>query len=145
MGNTAPNSYKTLPDEAGRFGIHGGRFVAETLMPLILEVEKAYASTKSDPGFETELLYCTTGVLLRKLNTNPLLDGVTHVVVDEVHERSHFSDFLLVILREILKTRKDLRVILMSATLERGLFQKYFNNCPSIEIEGRTFSVDHYL
>lgn len=57
MGNTAPNSYKTLPDEAGRFGIHGGRFVAETLMPLILEVEKAYTSTKSDPGFETELLY----------------------------------------------------------------------------------------
>ena len=40
MGETAPNSYKTLPDEAGRFGIHGGRFVAETLMPLILEVEK---------------------------------------------------------------------------------------------------------
>ncbi len=57
MGDTAPNSYKTLPDEAGRFGIHGGRFVAETLMPLILEVEKAYTSTKSDPGFETELLY----------------------------------------------------------------------------------------
>ena len=49
MGDTAPNSYKTLPDEAGRFGIHGGRFVAETLMPLILEVEKAYTSTKSDP------------------------------------------------------------------------------------------------
>ena len=100
---------------------------------------------ESRKSIETELLYCTTGVLLRKLNTNPLLDGVTHVVVDEVHERSHFSDFLLVILREILKTRKDLRVILMSATLERGLFQKYFNNCPSIEIEGRTFSVDHYL
>ncbi len=57
MGNTAPNSYKTLPDEAGRFGIHGGRFVAETLMPLILEVEKAYITTKSDPGFEKELLY----------------------------------------------------------------------------------------
>ena len=57
MGNTAPNSYKTLPDEAGRFGIHGGRFVAETLMPLILEVEKAYTSTKSDNEFETELLY----------------------------------------------------------------------------------------
>ena len=57
MGDTAPNSYKTLPDEAGRFGIHGGRFVAETLMPLILEVEKAYNITKSDPSFESELLY----------------------------------------------------------------------------------------
>ena len=57
MGETAPNSYRTLPDEAGRFGIHGGRFVAETLMPLILEVEKAYHNAKTDPGFETELLY----------------------------------------------------------------------------------------
>eukprot|EP00943_MAST-04B_sp_MAST-4B-sp1_P006597 g6597.t1 len=100
---------------------------------------------ESRTSSRTELLYCTTGVLLRKLNSNPLLDGVTHVVVDEVHERSHFSDFLLVILREILKKRKDLRVILMSATLERSLFQQYFNNCPCIEIEGRTFPVEHYF
>ena len=57
MGETAPNSYKTLPDEAGRFGIHGGRFVAETLMPLILEVEKAYYTAKSDPSFLSKLLY----------------------------------------------------------------------------------------
>ena len=57
MGDTAPNSYRTLPDEAGRFGIHGGRFVAETLMPLILEVEKAYYTAKSDSAFESELLY----------------------------------------------------------------------------------------
>ena len=57
MGETAPNSYKTLPDEAGRFGIHGGRFVAETLMPLILEVEKAYYTAKLDPSFLSELLY----------------------------------------------------------------------------------------
>ena len=71
MSNNNLNTFRNQPDEAGRFGIHGGRFVAETLMPLILEVEKAYTSTKSDPGFETELLYCTTGVLLRKLNTNP--------------------------------------------------------------------------
>ena len=57
MGDTAPNSYRTLPDEAGRFGIHGGRFVAETLMPLILEVEEAYKTSKSDPSFGSELLY----------------------------------------------------------------------------------------
>ena len=94
---------------------------------------------------QTELLYCTTGVLLRKLAGNPTLDGVTHVIVDEVHERDHFSDFLLIILRELLKTKDDLRVILMSATLERGLFQKYFDDCPSIEIPGRTFPVDQYF
>ena len=45
------NTYRTGPDEAGHFGIYGGRFVAETLMPLVLEVEKAYAQAKADPGF----------------------------------------------------------------------------------------------
>ena len=46
--------YTTLPDDHGRFGIYGGRFVAETLMPLILEVEKAYYAAKADPEFQAE-------------------------------------------------------------------------------------------
>jgi tryptophan synthase beta chain len=50
-----PNSYRTGPDERGFFGIHGGRFVAETLMPLILELEKAYEEAKRDPSFQKEL------------------------------------------------------------------------------------------
>ncbi|MGB3811137.1 MAG: tryptophan synthase subunit beta [Parvibaculum sp.] len=49
------NSYRTGPDERGRFGIFGGRFVAETLMPLILELEKAYDAAKEDPAFQAEL------------------------------------------------------------------------------------------
>ena len=53
--NEAPNSYRTGPDENGRFGIYGGRFVAETLMPLVLELERAYAAAKSDPAFKQEL------------------------------------------------------------------------------------------
>ena len=52
-----PNSYRTGPDEHGRFGIFGGRFVAETLMPLILAVEAAYNATKIDPKFATEMEY----------------------------------------------------------------------------------------
>jgi tryptophan synthase beta chain len=51
------NTYRSGPDERGHFGIYGGRFVAETLMPLILEVERAYASAKSDPGFAAEMAY----------------------------------------------------------------------------------------
>ena len=51
------NSFRTGPDEHGRFGIFGGRFVAETLMPLILEVEKAYAAAKADPKFAEEMEY----------------------------------------------------------------------------------------
>ena len=50
-----PNSFKTGPDEQGRFGEYGGRFVAETLMPLILELEAAYEAARADPAFETEL------------------------------------------------------------------------------------------
>jgi tryptophan synthase beta chain len=50
-----PNSFRTGPDERGHFGTYGGRFVAETLMPLILELEKAYAAAKNDPAFHKEM------------------------------------------------------------------------------------------
>ena len=50
-----PNSFRTGPDERGRFGTFGGRFVAETLMPLILELEKAYNEAKADPAFQAEM------------------------------------------------------------------------------------------
>jgi tryptophan synthase beta chain len=50
-----PNSYRTGPDERGHFGLYGGRFVAETLMPLVLELEQAYADARADPSFQVEL------------------------------------------------------------------------------------------
>jgi tryptophan synthase beta chain len=50
-----PNSFRTGPDERGHFGIYGGRFVAETLMPLVLDLEKAYAEAKADPAFQKEM------------------------------------------------------------------------------------------
>lgn len=55
MSHQLANSFRTGPDERGHFGIHGGRFVAETLMPLILDVEKAYAEAQADPAFQAEL------------------------------------------------------------------------------------------
>jgi len=55
MNTQKPNSYRTGPDERGHFGIYGGRFVAETLMPLILDLEKAYNEAKADPEFHREL------------------------------------------------------------------------------------------
>ena len=51
------NSYRTGPDETGRFGLYGGRFVAETLMPLILDVEKAYDAAKADPAYQADIDY----------------------------------------------------------------------------------------
>jgi tryptophan synthase beta chain len=55
MQVNAPNSFRTGPDEHGHFGRFGGRFVAETLMPLILDLEQAYLAARADPGFEAEL------------------------------------------------------------------------------------------
>ncbi|MDU1666895.1 MAG: tryptophan synthase subunit beta, partial [Bradyrhizobium sp.] len=55
MTTARPNSYRSGPDERGHFGIFGGRFVAETLMPLILDLEKAYADAKADPAFQAEM------------------------------------------------------------------------------------------
>src|SRR5262245_64288840 len=49
------NSFRTGPDDQGHFGLYGGRFVAETLMPIILELETAYAAAKNDPGFRREM------------------------------------------------------------------------------------------
>jgi tryptophan synthase beta chain len=57
---TPPNSYRTGPDERGFFGIFGGRFVAETLMPLILELEEAYTAAKADPEFASALTFLNT-------------------------------------------------------------------------------------
>ncbi|XP_078458360.1 putative ATP-dependent RNA helicase DHX57 isoform X1 [Lampetra planeri] len=93
----------------------------------------------------TRLLYCTTGVLLRRLEGDPMLQGVTHVLVDEVHERTEESDFLLMVLKDLIAQRSDLRVVLMSATLNAQLFSEYLYGCPVVHIPGRTFPVDQYF
>ncbi|KAF9978007.1 hypothetical protein BGZ73_004132 [Actinomortierella ambigua] len=91
---------------------------------------------------QTKLMFCTTGILLRRLHSDPMLQGVTHVMVDEVHERSVDSDFLLIILRDLLKKRSDLKLILMSATINSEFFSGYFDGCPVYEIPGFTHPVE---
>ncbi|GAU28842.1 hypothetical protein TSUD_21790 [Trifolium subterraneum] len=95
---------------------------------------------------ETRLLFCTTGVLLRQLVQDPELTGVSHLLVDEIHERGMNEDFLIIILRDLLPRRPDLRLILMSATINADLFSKYFANAPTMHIPGFTFPVaEHFL
>ena len=90
----------------------------------------------------TRLLFCTTGILLRRLEDDPQLAAVSHVIVDEVHERSMESDFLLMVLRGLLTRRSDLKLVLMSATINASLFADYFGaGTPTISIPGRTFPV----
>ncbi|XP_016129380.1 putative ATP-dependent RNA helicase DHX57 [Sinocyclocheilus grahami] len=93
----------------------------------------------------TRLMFCTTGVLLRRLEGDSELSGITHVIVDEVHERTEESDFLLLVLKDLIVKRMDLKIIMMSATLNAELFSQYFSNCPSIHIPGRTFPVEQFF
>uniref|UniRef100_A0A671V1H3 ATP-dependent RNA helicase DHX29 n=1 Tax=Sparus aurata TaxID=8175 RepID=A0A671V1H3_SPAAU len=97
---------------------------------------------ENQSGEWTRLLYCTTGVLLRKLQHDKHLSSLTHIIVDEVHERSVQSDFLLTILKDVVMRRSDLQLILMSATVDCQKFSSYFNRCPVISIPGRTFPVE---
>ncbi|XP_061603869.1 ATP-dependent RNA helicase DHX29 [Phyllopteryx taeniolatus] len=97
---------------------------------------------ENQSGEWTRLLYCTTGVLLRKLQHDRHLSALTHIIVDEVHERSVQSDFLLTILKEVVSRRADLQLILMSATADCHKFSNYFNRCPVLSIPGRTFPVE---
>ncbi|PIL31325.1 hypothetical protein GSI_06023 [Ganoderma sinense ZZ0214-1] len=101
---------------------------------------------ESKQGPRTKILFCTTGVVLRRLGSGDKLGDVTHVVVDEVHERSVDGDFLLLELRELLKTHHNLKIILMSATINHDIFVKYFDNAPLLTIPGFTYPVqDKYL
>lgn len=79
-------------------------------------------------------MFCTNGVLLRMLTSGDSLAGVTHVICDEIHERDKFADFLVILLRELLPRRPDLRVVLMSATLHSALFAAYFGGCPVVSV-----------
>eukprot|EP01033_Poteriospumella_lacustris_P016553 gene16553-11841_t len=95
------------------------------------------------PG--TRLLFCTTGLLLRRLQNPAFWSSVSHIIVDEIHERNVETDFLLTILKQELPRYPHLRLILMSATMQEQIFQNYFHQCPIIYVPGRTFPVTpHY-
>lgn len=91
------------------------------------------------------ITYCTTGVLLRQLQAGRP-EGITHIIVDEIHERSVLSDFLLLLLKQLLPDYPTLKVILMSATIDQQLFSDYFGGIPSLSVEGRLYPVtEKYL
>ncbi|KAL5003948.1 hypothetical protein ScPMuIL_017404 [Solemya velum] len=95
---------------------------------------------------KTLLTFCTNGVLLRTLMGGAnALSTVTHVIVDEVHERDRFSDFLLTNLREIVTKHHHLQLVLMSAALNIELFVNYFNNCPVVHVPGTLYGVQQFF
>lgn len=90
---------------------------------------------------ETRLVFATTGIVMRMLEGSNDLREITHLVLDEVHERSIDSDFLLIVLKKLLTRRKDLKVVLMSATVDADRFSKYLGGAPVLNVPGRTFPV----
>ncbi|KAL4367098.1 hypothetical protein GQ457_05G017000 [Hibiscus cannabinus] len=101
---------------------------------------------ESKGGRQSSIVFCTNGVLLRVLVSNGRskredISNMTHIIVDEVHERDCFCDFMLVIIRDILPLYPHLRLVLMSATLDSERFSQYFGGCPIIRVPGFTYPV----
>lgn len=91
---------------------------------------------------KTVLKYLTDGMLLREAMNDHDLRQYGVIALDEVHERTLSTDILMGFLKRIIERRKDLKIVLMSATIEAGKFQSYFDNCPLIDVPGRTHPVE---
>jgi ATP-dependent helicase HrpA len=91
---------------------------------------------------DTLLKFMTDGILLAEIQGDPLLRRYHTIIIDEAHERSLTIDFLLGLLKQILRKRRDLKLIISSATIETQRFSEFFDGAPVIEVEGRTFPVD---
>lgn len=95
---------------------------------------------------QTTIKFMTDGILLAETQRDRDLRQYDTLIIDEAHERSLNIDFILGYLKNLLKRRKDLRVVVSSATLDAGMFSEYFDGAPVVNVEGRTFPVeDHYL
>jgi HrpA-like RNA helicase len=93
----------------------------------------------------TCLTFCTYGVLLRSLmGGDAILSSLTHVVVDEIHERDAMSDFLLTVLRDALARHRTLRLVLMSATVDTAQFLQYFPGCLHLRVGGNCHPVEEW-
>ncbi|PKC08384.1 P-loop containing nucleoside triphosphate hydrolase protein [Rhizophagus irregularis] len=91
---------------------------------------------------KTILKYLTDGMLLREAMNDPKLEKYSAIILDEAHERTLATDILMGLMKQIAKVRPDLKVIVMSATLDAEKFQKYFNDAPVLTVPGRTFPVE---
>nr|CAG4712625.1 unnamed protein product [Naegleria fowleri] len=112
-------------------------------MDVDLGNEVGYSIRFEDKSSEKTILkYLTDGMLLREAMLDPKLSKYSVVILDEAHERTLSTDILMGLLKELLQKRKDLKLVVMSATLDSGKFQDYFESAPVMHIPGRTFPVE---
>src|SRR5438270_10974909 len=93
-------------------------------------------------GPRTRLLVATEGVLTARLQTDPLLSDFRTVVLDEFHERSIHADLAIALAKQAWRARDDLRIVVMSATLDTGAVSAFLNDCPVVDVPGRLYPLD---
>ncbi|XP_017788044.1 PREDICTED: ATP-dependent RNA helicase DHX36-like [Habropoda laboriosa] len=120
------------------------RVAAERVEKLGKSVGFEIRLEKVLPRNRGSILFCTTGMLLQFLQGDPALKEFSHIILDEIHERSTESDFILALLKLIIPRRPDMKVLLMSATLNSERFSEYYNGCPIIHIPGFVYPVEEF-
>jgi HrpA-like RNA helicase len=91
---------------------------------------------------DTKIVIMTDGILLQELKGDPTLSTYSIIMVDEAHERSLNIDFILGLLKGIVRKRSDLKVVISSATINAAVFSEYFDECPIVTIDARMFPVE---